>query len=120
MEAKELLGWVVAAISFISLLVSERNRRQDTSKVNMQDALKPLKDDIRRHSGHIARQFTAMASLGSKIAEDRLSISADINALTVRISNNEEGLTHHEESCIEHRARMESMFREIRDKLYEK
>ncbi len=98
---KDLNGWIVAIIALVTFFIQVRSRNKDTTRINMQEALKPLNAKIVQFDEYCERH------------------DMDINALTVRIARNEERVTSHEAACVEHRRRVEDMFREIRDKLYE-
>ncbi len=97
MDVADLKGWLVALIALAGLLIQVRSRSKDTSRINMQEALKPINEQLERFGDHHATHFQ------------------DINALTVRIARNEERVTAHEADCSESRQRTEGMLREIRD-----
>ena len=95
----EIRAWLVAAVALVTLLMMLRNRKQDVNESEMQNALKPIREDMQRFSMHHDRHFK------------------DINALTERLAMSEQRVESHEIACKESRERIEGMFREIRQGL---
>lgn len=96
MDATTLSGWIVAIGALLTILLQVRYRGEDMSKMKLDLALKPLREDIDRHQIEMDAMATTMISTQAGLTDVKRH------------------LTDHELMCDQRAIRMEQMQAEIR------